>query len=260
MTMKVRMWSVVFMWALFLTAVQAQRDDYAVNPRLSKGVLYKSEFAVEFNLHTNGLTLGFNKGKIEKYYKTTYYHVDIGYMRHPKEFRQSLSYQSSLNINNSFTFGKQNVFFLIRGGFGGKRYFSEKARRKGLAVGLGYEFGPTLGILKPYYLVFRQKIDDQTTYVERKYTEDFEDVFLDHSKIQGKAGFFKGFDELKFAPGIHGKAGAHFAIGAFEKYVTAIEVGLMLDLFFQKIPIMVVENNKPYFLNLYLTLQLGKRK
>ena len=83
-------------------------------------------------------------------------------------------------------------------------------------------------------------------------------VFHD-TKIQGRSGFFKGFDELKFVPGIHGKGGVHFALGAYDQYVTAVEVGVMLDIFLKDVPIMVVEHNKPYFFNLYITLQIGKR-
>jgi hypothetical protein len=32
---------------------------------------------------------------------------------------------------------------------GEKKYFSEKAKRRGVAVGVNYEIGATLGLLKP---------------------------------------------------------------------------------------------------------------
>ena len=246
----------LFVWTLTIgqTTLQPRQLGAA-----SKGVVYKDEFGVNFTLHTNGFRLGFDKGKIKTYYKTTYYHFDFGYIRHPKEIRQSLSYQSNLDVNTSFVYGKQNSFFVFRGGFGNKRYYSEKAKKKGIAVGVNYEYGATLGMLKPYYLVFSQRVDGQRIIFEEKYRSSFEEIFLDETKIQGRAGFFKGFDEVKFVPGIHGKGGVHFALGAFDQYVTAIEVGVMIDIFLKSVPIMVVENNNPYFFNLYLTLQIGKR-
>lgn len=249
-----------FIWSVSSVAMNAQstilpRED-AYSP---KGVVYQDEYALNFTLHSNGLRIGFDKGTIKTYYKTSYYHFDIGYLRHPKEIRQSLNYQTTLDISNSYTYGKQNSFFMARGGFGTKRYFSEKTKHKGVAVGLNYEIGPTLGFLKPYYLIFAYRVDGIRQVAEIKYSEADEDLFLDETRIQGKAGFFKGLDELKVYPGIHAKIGTHFALGAFEKYVTALEAGIMVDVFLQEVPIMVIENNRRLFLNVYLTLQLGKR-
>lgn len=224
-----------------------------------KGVVYNKEYAVNFTLHSNGLRLGFDHGTIKTYYKTNYYHFDIGYLRHPREVRQSLNYQTTLDISNSYTFGKQNSFFMVRGGFGTKRYLSEKTKHKGVAVGINYEIGPTLGFLKPYYLVFAFRVDGEREVRELRYNEENASLFLDDTRIQGKAGFFKGLDEVNILPGIHGKIGTHFGLGAFEKYVTALEAGLMVDVFFQEVPIMIIDNNRSFFINVYLTLQLGKR-
>ena len=43
---------------------------------------------------------------------------------------------------------------MLRVGMGAKRYFSEKAKRKGIAIGINYQAGVSLGLLKPYYLDF----------------------------------------------------------------------------------------------------------
>jgi len=224
-----------------------------------KGIVYKQEHAINFTLHTNGFRLGYDIGKIKTYYKTTYYHFDIGYVKHPKEIRQSVNYQSNLNIANSYSYGKQNSLYVIRGGWGAKKYLSEKARYKGIAVGYNYEFGATLGMLKPYYLSFAKRVDGIAVREQIRYSEENEDLFLDDTRIQGRGEFFKGFSEINFTPGIHGKFGGHFSLGAFEKYVSALEAGVMFDLFLQKVPIMVIDNNRSLFINVYITLQLGKR-
>ncbi|RLD18230.1 MAG: hypothetical protein DRI69_10685, partial [Bacteroidetes bacterium] len=90
--------------------------------------------------------------------------------------------------------------------------------------------------------------------------EENHDIFLDVNRIYGAASFFKGFGEIKVLPGLHGKVGAHFSMGAFEQTVKAMEIGIMFDLFFTKVPIMIIDNNQPFFLNGYIILQLGKRK
>lgn len=229
------------------------------------GILYNEERALEFRPHTNGGALGFQFGKIRTYYKTRYSQFEISFLKHPKEYRQSISFHTGnpyTRTANSFTYGKQNHFIPIRAGVGEKRYFSDKAKRKGVAVGVNYQIGATLGILKPYYLHLSRLEDDGfTDYVStERYSDENADLFLDDTKIIGPASFFKGIDEISFIPGINARVGAHFSLGAFDKYVKAIEIGIMVDAFFRRVPIMIIENNTPVFINGYLAFQIGKRQ
>jgi len=249
----------------------------------TKGVVYNKEFTVDARLHTNGIALAANIAKIQTYYKTTYYHIEIGELKHPKEYRYSRDLNSgNFNQNSSsFVYGKQNSFFVLRGGYGTKRYFSEKARRKGLAIGINYEFGPSLGILKPYYLKVRSG-DFGNGPRDLKFSQEEAASFLDADGVFGYSGFSKGLLEVSVIPGGNAKFGVHFDWGAFDEYVKAVEVGIMADFYFQKIPIMVDEasfevdrdvnnqpiifdivpqdvRNRPFFINLYVSLQLGKR-
>lgn len=240
--------------------VQPKQMDYS-----SAGILYSEEKILEFRPHSNGAALAIHFGKIPAHYKTKYYQFDIGLLKHPKEFRQSITFNSGNPFTrsaNSFTFGKQNHVLVLRGGVGQKRYFSEKAKRKGVAVGVNYEFGATVGILKPYYLhLSRLEPDGFTDYVStEKYSEENRHLFLDDTKIVGPASFFKGFDEISLIPGVNARVGAHFSLGAFDQYVKAFEMGIMVDAFVRRVPIMIIENNSPVFINGYLSFQIGKRE
>lgn len=99
----------------------------------NKGIVYNKEFTVDLKLHTHGYALGVNIGKLKTYYLTQYYNIELGELKHPKEFRQSFDFQSpqTSKVSRAFVFGKQNNFFVLRGGYGEKRYFSEKAKRRG---------------------------------------------------------------------------------------------------------------------------------
>ncbi len=234
-------------------------DSEPINPR--KGVIYNKETSANFTLHTNGFALGINFGKLSKYYLTKYYQIDIGLLKHPKESRQSFRPNLYSGLVRPYIYGKQNHFLLIRGAMGNKRYLSEKARHRGLAVGVVYQGGITLGLLKPYYLDLRYRSDVGAGPLKsEKYSDENSDIFLDRFSIEGSSGFFKGFDEISIVPGINLKGGVHFAWGAYDQYVKAIEAGIMIDIFSKKVPIMIIEENKPYFINMYITLQLGKRK
>lgn len=246
-----------------------------------KGVVYDKEFTVDFRLHTNGFALAANFGKLKTYYKTRYYHFELGELRHPKEFRQSFD----INIPNtnatsrSYVFGKQNNFYVLRAGIGEKRYFSEKAKKRGLAVGMSYEGGPSLGMLKPYYLKIIRYSDtgpNPGRVSDEKFSEDNTNVFLNTNNIYGSAGFGKGLGEISFMPGIHAKIAVHFDWGAFDEFVKAVEAGIMVDAYYKKVPILIDDadlsafptpeiiepqnvQNRPFYINFFVNLQLGKR-
>ena len=248
-----------------ITTMQAQS---IVEPKQIQestlGVLYNKERVFELRLHTNGGAMSMQFGKIVTYYKTNYYQFDFGWVKHPKEYKQSITFNSGnpfTQSSNSFTYGKQNQLLVLRGGIGRKIYFSDKAKRKGVAVGIDYEFGASIGILKPYYLKLN-RIEDNgfDDYIStERYSEDNKDVFLDNTKIIGPASFFKGFGNISAMPGLHARVSTHFSVGAFDEYVKAFEMGVMIDGYFQRVPIMIIDNNSPVFINAFLAFQIGKR-
>ncbi|MBK7340639.1 MAG: hypothetical protein IPI99_08945 [Saprospiraceae bacterium] len=83
---------------------------------------------------------------------------------------------------------------------------------------------------------------------------------MDPDHILGKGSFFKGITELSIIPGAYGQLGLRIDPGAYEKYVRSLEIGIQSDLYIKKVPILVTEKNKSFFLNFYLSLQLGKRR
>ena len=228
---------------------------------LEKGIVYTKETAFDLFLHTAGLGFGVKFGELETYYRTSYYHIEFSTMKHSKEVRQSNRVSLFNVLSRPYVYGKQNSFSTLRVGMGKLRYYSEKAKRRGIAVGINYQGGLSLGFLKPYYLELRNAQDGSFGPVtSEKYSESNRDRFLDQTLIEGYSGFFTGLDELKFAPGVHLKGGVHFAWGAFDEKIRALELGLMVDVYFRNVPIMITEDNKPYFINLYLTLQFGNRR
>ena len=233
-----------------------------------KGVIYKKEWSFDFKLHENGYALGYNTGEVLSYKKSKYYQLELGLMRDLRERRQNKNYSfTPVGGTRAFVYGKINTFMVVRGSIGFKHYLSEKAKRKGLAVGYSYSFGPAVGLLKPYYLnlIFRpSEIDGSTPqYEDLAYSEATAEKFLTFNDINGASKFTRGIAETKVIPGIQAKVASHFALGAFDKYVKAVELGLMADLFIKRVDIMAPTesyNNKPYFIKLFANVQLGMRK
>lgn len=247
-------WLSALFCAWSFTAVQGQN---MVNNR--KGIVYDYEKNVDMRLHTFGWSVGMQFGKIKTYYRTNFYECNIGELRHNKESRKTSEFSGLAASNfNTYTYGKQNMAFALRGGVGRKRYYSEKAAQKGVAVGISYAAGVSLALLKPYYLEL-QGIDRSTSSLVR-YSPAIEKDFLDIYKIKDNASFQYGLNEIGVVPGGYGRLGVHLDWGAFDEFLRALEVGIQLDVYAKKIPILVSAENRPYFMNLYVSLQLGKRK
>ncbi len=255
----------LFSLIIILTTFLSGFGQYTILPKPigEESLVYETERVFHIRAHSNGLSLGYSVGDIETYYKTRYYYFDIGSLKNPKEYSQNFRFFQTPGTGASrpFIFGKINRLYAMRAGIGHKRYFSERARRKSVIVGINYEYGFTIGALKPYYLKLKRSSDGGgiNRVVEEKYSEENRDMFLDEADIYGGAEFRYGLDEIKLKPGIHGKFGANFSWGNQDNLVKAIEVGLMADLFLSKVPLMLTEENKPYFLNVYISLQFGKR-
>ena len=227
----------------------------------SVGILYDQEWSANFRLITRGYGLGFNWGEIETYYKTKIYSFNLDFFKHPKESRQNRRPSVYNSIARPFIFGKQNSFFSIKAGMGQKRYFSEKAKRRGLAIGITYQGGIALGFEKPYYLeVINDGNPNRNPTIDIKYDEATADEFLDLARIEGSSGFFKGLSESSIIPGLHGRLEANFAWGAFDENVRSLDVGLMLEIYPRTIELMINEQNAPYFLHFYINFQIGKRR
>ena len=230
-----------------------------------KGVIYRKETAVEVRMHTNGLLLfGVNIGEIRSYYKTNYYHMSLGFLKDPRERRQNKNRIRSFSSSRSFALGKQNSVFVLRGGMGTKKFISEKAKRKGIAIGYDYQVGPAIALLKPYYLEIEVAEVDQTSLQSVRYTEENEEVFLDKTgAVFGGASYFQGFSEMTVVPGIQGKLGLFFSLGAFDEKIKTFETGIMFDIYIRKLPIMVetpTVSNKPFFVNFYVNMLFGSRR
>ncbi len=227
-----------------------------------KGIIYNTEWSIQPAIWTNGYSIAYAFGRLEKYNLTHYKKIELGYLRHPREHSQSTIPTQLSGGLKSYTFGKINYFFPIRAMIGTKHYLSEKSKRKGVAIGYLYEGGVNIGIIKPYMLkLIRINPGTEEAYISiEEYSEENAELFLDPLRIAGNAGIFKGFDQFSIIPGLSAKLAALFAWGAYDKKVFALELGISLDMYLSEIPLIAIDQNQPYALNFYISLHLGNRK
>ncbi len=248
-----------FIPLLSISYTKAQEIDV---PEDELNILRLEDLSFGIRLHSQGLALFTDYAKQLTYYKKKLYQFEITEYKNFKENRQLGLVDQKIGYAppRPYVYGKINNFYLVRALIGRRIQKGEKAEKSGIEIWNTYSFGPSIGLLKPYYINYYTGGTDNGPAITRiKYTGDNKDEFLNQYSIYGAAGFYRGIFESKIVPGLHGKYGYHFDWAPYKDMVRALEVGVMADLYFQRVPILLTETNSFYFLNFYLSVQFGKR-
>jgi len=215
-------------------------------------------------VHTSGWGFFMNVNHRDELRKKSMWQFEFMQIHSPKEVKQTIDFGLAFfgfNSPKPFVYGKQNNLYLLNVTYGKQFMLAEKAEKSGVELGLNILGGLSLGMLKPYYLNVLYPVDNSNTYTIKaiRYTPETAEKFLDWFSIYGGAGFTYGLDEIKFLPGIHLKSGLNFDWAQNDDAIKALEVGVMIDAYYKKVPIMILDDNAQFIPNLYLSLQFGKK-
>ena len=228
-------------------------------------VIYRKSWEAGLRLRSDGFGAGAEFTRSKRYKRSLLFQVQFSYFMHPKQSRQQSQYGGGGLFGGDgfkpFVYGKQNTLFTFYGGVGQKFLLAEKGKRHGVQIFLKYAGGFTLAILKPYSLKVIPKpltTVDESQLVDVTYEEGVDNSFLDYDRIVGASGFKKGW-KLKALPALHLEVGMEFDWGKNESIIKALEIGVIADFYYKKVPIMVVDN-KFLFPSVYAGFMIGKRK
>ena len=231
----------ILLFVLSTSLIYAQGD---INDE--RKALIRNEQTFHIALNSNGWGGGFTYGKMINIYRKSLYSVEMLIIKDAKELKINNPYQPSFR---RFVYGKNNLFYNFRFGYGHLINLYDKKDKGGIGVRLFYNIGPAIGILKPVYYV---------TGVNPMQTEKFSSALHTSSSILGGASYFEGFNELKVVPGIFAKFGGSFEFSKRDLQVSSIDGGVALDVFVKKIDIMANDKNQFYFLSIFVSYRFGK--
>ncbi|MFZ1260757.1 MAG: hypothetical protein WAQ93_09780, partial [Chitinophagaceae bacterium] len=220
-----------------------------------EGVLIYSKQSI-FGLQgrTNGFGAFYEIGRMKSNRKTNTYRLDFTEIKHQKEEK---SQSAGLIFSNPYIYGKINHFYQATLGFGQQYILGQKGNKNGVAVSAIFNGGLALGLLRPYYVDAIDPISGETKTI--RYSKADSSLFLGPSIIGG-GGFGKGWNEIKMKPGGFVKTAMRFDYGRFNEVVSGIEVGLSIEFYGSKIPIMVDQKDKQMFFQGYISILFGRRK
>lgn len=213
-------------------------------------LIYQKQSIFGVQLRTNGYGAFYEFGKMKTNRKTTVYRLDITEVKDSRE-------EKVRNINafgsSAYVYGKRNYFYPVTLGFGQQYILGQKGNKNGVAVTAIYNAGLSIGLLRPYYL----KLNDNRSI---KYSATDSIAFLDESGIASGGGFGKGWSEIKVKPGAFVKAALRFDYGRFNETVSGLEIGMSLDAYASKIPILLLQKERRMFFQGYVAVLFGRRK
>jgi hypothetical protein len=213
---------------------------------------YTKEITYGLNFNTNSGFIGGFDFRYSKYIKSNQFQsftAEIVNVKHPKELKYLTSY------SGSFIRDKQIYLFPLRLSYGREILFFRKSAEEGMQMYAHFSLGPTLGLIKPYYIIYDYQDDRGVVnepYDPAKHT--------DPNNIQDRGGFFRGFNQLSVEPGFHLRGSIGFEFGKMASHVAGIEIGALLEAYAEPIDIIPTAPNKSVFASGYLILYYGKRK
>lgn len=218
-----------------------------------EGVLvYRKQSIFGIQLRTNGYGFYYEQGRMKTQRNTFVYGIEFSEIKHRKEDKLP---NTSFFFGNPYIYGKINNFYQLKLGFGQQRILGQKGNKNGVAVSAVYSGGLSIGLLRPYYI----DVDDNGQTRTIKYTPEDSALFVS-GIIFGSSGLGKGWGEMKLKPGAFAKTSLRFDYGRFNEVVSGLEVGVSIEFYSSKIPIMLFQEEKQLYFQGHIALLFGRRR
>lgn len=191
---------------------------------------------------------GFSATSKLKSLSNTYLNLDLRGLQHEKEAKiQNPNYTNP----RPYVYGKLNSVLLSSLSITRYKTLGQSTNYSP-SLKLGISAGPSIAIIKPYY-VYVQGFDN-SPYTPKQTLQNPDDEVL-QSNVLGAAGWNSGLDEL------HYKLGFHIDINLLTEWdknyrLSRLKSGLRFDFFMSNLNI-IYNNSDHLFTSLYATYQLG---
>jgi hypothetical protein len=174
---------------------------------------------------------------------------------------QSIKHSRETKVRNAryvnpkpYVYGKLNGAATIRLSYSMSKQIGQHMTSKP-SVFWGFSAGPSLGILKPYYIGYQSNAPESNSPALIPQSTE---TIANQDFIYGPATWTLGTDELSFKPGLH--FATYLSINWNHSfYFQSWESGVRFDYFPQELEILHLANNKA-FMSIYTSYLIGKHR
>ncbi|NME67712.1 hypothetical protein [Flammeovirga aprica] len=218
--------------------------------RFSKKFFY--EHKITESLGRNSGKTKVTRGRVGEIENERKYHslsIEFLNIKHPKEEKRQTY------TGESVVPGKKNRLYAIRPMFGKEWIVFKKARKQGVQMNFIANAGPSIGIVSPYLIKYK---DPARGVITKQFTKQ---DFLDYSDfIEGTGSLGESLSKASVVVGLALKASLSFEFGVNKRSITGIEAGIIADAYAQKVEIMATDDNRNLHMAMFLTFFFGGRK
>jgi hypothetical protein len=216
---------------------------------------FKSILSFGLTSNTNSGLLGGIMVRDEFLINNNAFHRQFHYLNleivNVNHYRESTS--NGLGSGSGYVYGKQNYLFAIRPQYGREINVFRKSSEGGVNINAILAGGPTIGVLKPYYI--------QVAYGRGNYRDEiFDPTKHTLNNIVGSGGFFEGLGNSQIVPGVNLKAALNFELDAFRQSNISLEIGFLAEAYSKQVNIMALTENRNLFTSGYVTIFFGGKK
>jgi hypothetical protein len=225
---------------------------------------FNYSLALSGRLNTSGWSGGLQFIRQQKHRNRTIYQVYFSEIKHEKEIKQqgTESPYNNLGKTSPFIFGKINNAYTLQFGFGKEQMIFPSLMDGNMTVSFRYLFGPSLALLKPYYLklIYVDYFPDPVAYLKsERYSAANDSHFMQQGNILGKDSWSKGLGEVKYIPGLFAECYFIIEPDRPKAFVKSVSIGGNIAFYSSKIEIMADKIAYPYQASFFVGLSLGKR-
>ena len=217
----------------------------------NKSVIYTQFAQGGFAINTNGYSLNFRRLWAKSTFWEQGFEIDAALVRHPKE----VSSRTGAYGGRAYVFGKINTLFNIRVGYGRNIEIADKRDIGSMEINYFFYTGASIGLLKPVWIEYQKDFMsriEKVRYEPQKHESE--------GLIYGGLPFTYGWKKVSVRPGIYLKTGINFDFAFRPKAIGTVELGVLFNYFFVKLPIFMEEaKNKSLFTGFYASINFGKR-
>ena len=235
-----------FILAMMVTSAQAQQASLDGTKLVYKKFVTRSLDATARGLGFTYRTAKFVRGK------DRIFEFQLSTIHDPKEGTQVKPLLGGRGLKNYY-YGKINNAFALRFGYGNQKAMFNREVPNAYEIKQGYTIGINAALLKPVYVQVAGS-DVTSSNIKAYNPSDTSELVI------GRVAFYNGLMKSKFNPSLFLKYYWTFDFSKDDEVIKSVEVGVIGDVYLNRLNIMARDNNRRFFATLYASYVFGSKK
>lgn len=180
--------------------------------------------------------------------------LSLSSFRHPRQLKIESAYMDQ--GGKDYFYDKKNYAYVLAPTFGISKTVIGNEGYSKISVRTTLSGGPTLAILKPYYLQVAIPFNGSQAYVE---VDKYDASIYNYTNIVGEADYLLGIGELSVNPGLQAKFSTMLDFSGKKTLIRGVEMSILANYFTSPLDLMDLTKDKQFYLGASIELLIGDK-